>query len=192
MIQKTPIILASLIAVLSVGGMAIAVVHRISTEQAQSYPVGEASYPFDRCYPSTFQRPKAVRQTKLHGVTWWEVEAKSVRFRNSLNLLHFRTEGQKCKWSNRNRATFRLDYMPKSVAIHFAMQHYKPMFDACKAFNHAQKDVEAFCLLDMQQGLKNSVFFPEEIEALSALKLDVNSIQGHQIISSSKDLKQEE
>jgi hypothetical protein len=125
-------------------------------------------------------------------VTWWEVEAKSVRFRNSLNLLHFRTEGQKCKWSNRNRATFRLDYMPKSVAIHFAMEHYKPMLDACKTFHQSQKDVEAFCLLDMQRGLKDSIFFPEEIEALSALKLDVNSIQGHQIISSSKDLKQEE
>jgi hypothetical protein len=191
-IQKTPIILASTIALLSVGGMAIAVVHQISTEQAQSYPVGKVSYPFDRCYPSTFQRPNAVRQSNLHGVTWWEVEAKSVRFRNSLNLLHFRTEGQKCKWSNRNRATFRLDYMPKSSAVDFAMQHYKPMLDACKTFNHSQKDVDAFCLLDMQQGLKDSVFFPEEIDALSVLKIDVNAIQGHQIISSSKDIKQAE
>ncbi|NJM75587.1 MAG: hypothetical protein HC852_07180 [Acaryochloridaceae cyanobacterium RU_4_10] len=189
MIQKTPIIIASTIASLSVCGMAIAVVHQISTEQAQSYPSGEASYPFDRCYPSAFERPASVNQFKVGPVTWWEVRAKSVRFRNGQNLLHFRTEGKKCKWSNRNRPTFRLDYMPKSTAVDFAMQHYKPMLDACKTINRSVKNVKAFCVRDMQKGLQGSIFFPEEVEALTSMKIDVNSIQGSRIISRSENIK---
>jgi hypothetical protein len=189
MIRKAPIIVAITIAALSVGGMAIAVIHQLSTEPTQLPRVGEITYPFEKCYPSTVERPMDVKQSSTGGVTWWEVKARSVRFKNSFSLLHFRTEDRKCKWSNRNRPTFRLDYMPKSRAVDFAMQHYKPMLEACKKLNKKQKDVDKFCIIDMQNGLKDSVFFPEEVEALASMKIDLNTIQGHQVISKSEDIK---
>lgn len=191
MLQKPPIVVAITLASLSVCGMAIAVVHQISNQQAEvrAYPKGEIAYSFEGCYPSTFERPTEVKQSKIGGVTWWEVKAKSVWFRNEEHLLHFRTEGRKCKWSNRNRPTFRLDYMPKSTAVDFARQHYKPMLDACEKRNDKQKDVEAYCITDMERGLKNSNFFPEEIEVLVSMKIDIKAIEGYQIISNSDDIK---
>lgn len=189
MIRKTPFIIVSTVALLSVSGMAIAVIHQLSTEQVQPPPVAALAYPFDKCYPSTFERPTDVKQSRLGEVTWWEVEAKSVEYKNSLGLLHFRTEDRKCKWSNRNRPTFRLDYMPKSRAVDFAMQHYMPMLEACKKLNNTQKDVDDFCIKDMQKGFKDSIFFPEEVEALTSMNIDVNAIQGHQVISKSEDIK---
>jgi hypothetical protein len=191
MLQKPPIIIASLLAVVSVCGMAIAVVHQISTEQAQAkaYPKGEISYPFDGCYPSTFDRPIDVKQSKVGGVTWWEVKAKSVWFRNDEHLLHLRTEDKKCKWSNRNRPTFRLDYMPKTAAIDFAKQHYEPMLEHCKKVNSRQKDVNRFCIEDMQKGLQGSVFFPEEINALASISIDMKGVKDYQVISKSEDIK---
>jgi hypothetical protein len=190
-LQKTPLIIVSTIALLSVGGMAIAVINQISTQTVQPPAVADLAYPFDKCYPSAFERPTEVKQSHLGSVTWWEVKAKSVRYKNSLSLLHFRTEDRKCKWSNRNRPTFRLDYMPKSRAVDFAMQHYQPMLEACKKVNSAQPSVDAFCIKEMQNGLKESRFFPEEVEALSALKIDVNAIENHQIISSSENIQSE-
>lgn len=187
--RKAPIIVAITIVALSVSGMAIAVIHQISTEQVQSPPVGEITYPFEKCYPSTVERPMDVKQSRIDGVTWWEVKAKSVRFKKSFSLLHFRTEDRKCKWSNRNRPTFRLDYMPKSRAVDFAMQHYMPMLEACKKLNNTEKDVDDFCIKDMQKGFKDSIFFPEEVEALTSMNIDVNAIQGHQVISKSEDIK---
>ena len=190
MLQKTPLIVASTLALLSVGGMAIAVINQLSAQQVQSPSVTDLAYPFDPCYPSTFTRPIEVKQSSLSGVSWWEVKAKSVRD-GSTNLLHFRTQDRKCKWSNRNRATFRLDYMPKSRAVDFAMQHYQPMLDACKKVNSTQKAVDQFCIKDMEKGLKDSRFFPEEVEALSTLKINVTAIENHQVISSSQTLQPE-
>jgi hypothetical protein len=187
--RKAPIIVAITIAALSVSGMAIAVIHQLSTEPTQPPPAEEITYPFEKCYPSTVGRPMDVKQSRIDGVTWWEVKARSVRFKNNFSLLHFRTEDRKCKWSNRNRPTFRLDYMPKSRAVDFAMQHYKPMLEACKKLNNKQKDVDKFCIRDMQKGLKDSTFFPEEVEALASINIDVNAIQGHHVISKSEDIK---
>lgn len=189
MLRKAPIIIATTIAALSISGMAIAVINQLSAQSVQPPSASDIAYPFDRCYPSTFERPTDVKQSRLGGVTWWEVKAKSVQYKNSLGLLHFRTEDRKCKWSNRNRPTFRLDYMPKSRAVDFAMQHYMPMLEACKKFNNRQKDVDTFCIKDIQKGLKDSIFFPEEIEALTSMKIEVNAIQGHQVISRSEDIK---
>ena len=192
MIQKTPLIIVSTVALLSVSGMAIAVINQISTQvQPPPPPIADLAYPFDRCYPSAFARPTHVKQSRLGEVTWWEVEAKSVQYKNSLGLLHLRTEGTKCKWSNRNRPTFRLDYMPKSRAVDFAMQHFQPMLETCKKVNSRQKDVDEFCIKDMEKGLKDSRFFPEEVEALTALKIDVNAIENHQVISSSENIQPE-
>jgi hypothetical protein len=189
MIRKAPIIVAITIAALSVSGMAIAVIHQLLTESVQPAPAGEITYPFEKCYPSTVERPMDVKQSRIDGVTWWEVKARSVRFKNSFSLLHFRTEDRRCKWSNRNRPTFRLDYMPKSRAVDFAMQHYMPMLEACKKLNKKQKDVDKFCIIDMQKGLKDSILFPEEVEALTSMKIDIKTIQGHQVISKSEDIK---
>ena len=190
MLKKTPLIIVGTVALLSVGSMAFAVINQLSNQLIEAPAVTDLSYPFNGCYPSTFRRPTDVKQSQLGAVTWWEVKAQSVRDK-SVNLLHFRTEDQKCKWFNRNRATFRLDYMPKSRAVDFAIQHYQPMLDACKKATNTQKDVEAFCIQDMQKGLKDSRFFPEEIEALNQLNINVNGIENHQVIQNSDNIQPE-
>ena len=204
MIQKTPLIVASSLAFLAIGSVAFAVVRQLSNQPIEAVAVIDIAQPFDSCYPSTFRRPTDVKQSSLGAVTWWEVKAQSVED-NSVNLLHFRTEDRKCKWLNRNRATFRLDYMPKSRAVDFALQHYQPMLDACKKWkvlrgklppqtlpaNATQKEVENFCIQDMERGLKDSRFFPEELQALKRLKVDVNAIENHQIIKNSKTIQPE-
>ena len=190
MLKKTPLIIVGTVALLSVSSMAFAVINQLSNQPIEAPAVTDLSYPFNGCYPSTFRRPTDVKQSQLGAVTWWEVKAQSVRD-NSVNLLHFRTEDQKCKWSNRNRTTFRLDYMPKSRAIDFAIQHYQPMLDACKKANPNQKEVDNFCIQDMQKGLKDSRFFPEEIEALKQLNINVNGIENHQVIQNSDNIQPE-
>ena len=190
MIHRTPLIVASTFALLAIGSVAFAVVRQLSNQPIEAPAAGDIAQPFDSCYPSTYRRPSDVKQSSLGSVTWWEVKAQSVQD-NSVNLLHFRTEDRKCKWSNRNRATFRLDYMPKSRAVDFAIQHYQPLLDACKKANSTQKEVEAFCLKDMERGLKESRFFPEEVDALTALKVNVNAIENHQVILDSVNIQPE-
>jgi hypothetical protein len=152
------------------------------------------TYAFGRCYPSTSAAPLAVRQSSKGKVTYWETESKSVNpSKHEVEFLHFRTEGQKCKWLNRNRVAFRMDYLPPSVAVALAIQYFAPMLAACKTQNPERKDVDVFCAGDMEMGLSGTeqtpqIMFPEEIKALEAMNIKTKSIKNVRVISRSSDI----
>jgi hypothetical protein len=149
---------------------------------------------FERCYPSTSAAPLSIRQTSQGKVTYWEIEAKSVNpAKAEIEFLHFRTEGQKCKWLNRNRVAYRRDYLPPSVAVALATQYFAPMLEACKEQNQERKDVDVFCAEDMEVGLSGTVtnpqiMFPEEIQALAGMNINAESIKNVRVISRSSDI----
>ncbi len=154
----------------------------------------QQTYAFERCYPSTSATPLAVRQSAKGKVTYWETESKSVNpSKHEVEFLHFRTEGQKCKWLNRNRVAFRMDYLPPSVAVALASQYFAPMLAACKAQNPERKDMDVFCAEDMQIGLSGTgetpqIMFPEEIKALEAMNIKTKFIKNVRVISRSTDI----
>ena len=156
------------------------------------------SYGFSRCYPSTSDKPLVVRLTDIGQVTYWEVEAKSVNpVKRDIEFLHFRTEGAKCKWLNRNRVAFRKDYLPPSVAVELAKQYFAPMLAACKSHNQDRKDADAYCAGDMQNGLAGTVnnpqvFFPEEIKALQVMGIQTKLIQNVRLVDRSTDKETDE
>jgi hypothetical protein len=153
------------------------------------------TYAFGRCYPSTSAAPLAVRQSAKGKVTYWETESKSANpSKHEVEILHFRTEGEKCKWLNRNRVAFRLDYLPPSVAVALASQYFAPMLGACKAQNPERKDVDVFCAGDMEMGLSGTeqtpqIMFPEEIKALEAMNIKTKFIKNVRVISRSSDIR---
>jgi hypothetical protein len=155
----------------------------------------EQTYAFERCYPSTSAAPLAVRQSAKGKVTYWETESKSANpSKHEVEILHFRTEGEKCKWLNRNRVAFRLDYLPPSVAVALASQYFAPMLAACKAQNPERKDVDGFCVEDMQMGLSGTeqtpqIMFPEEVKALEAMNIKTKFIKNVRVISRSSDIR---
>ena len=152
------------------------------------------TYAFERCYPSTSAAPLTVRQSAKGKVTYWETESKSVNpSKHEVEFLHFRTEGEKCKWLNRNRVAFRMDYLPPSVAVALATQYFGPMLAACKTQNPERKDADVFCAGDMQMGLAGTeqtpqIMFPEEIQALEAMNIKTKSIKNVRVISRSSDI----
>jgi hypothetical protein len=179
-----------------VGGASYATFRYVKVNTFDAYPrIARTGYAFDRCYPSTSRSPLRVSKF-VHGkVTYWEVEAQSQNPRTyAKELQHFRTEGSKCKWLNRNRVTFRLDYMPENAAVGLAKMYFEPMLLTCITYNKVQKDPRSFCVDDMQLGLSGTsssprVLFPEEVKALQSLGLQPNLIRNVRLISRSSDIR---
>ncbi len=171
---------------------------RANIKEPDISPAIQQSFAFDRCFPSTSAEPLLVRHTTQGKVSYWEVEAYSQNpDKRAIEFQHFRTEGTKCKWLNRNRVAFRLDYMPEPVAVDLATQYFAPMLAACKTQNQERKDVDTYCAGDMQMGLSGTVnnpqvFFPEEIKALQAMGIQTKLIQNVRLVARSTDIETDE
>ncbi|NJM78394.1 MAG: hypothetical protein HC852_24705 [Acaryochloridaceae cyanobacterium RU_4_10] len=178
--MKTNHIIVSIatVSVLACATLAVATYRTIAENNAPLYaPDPVLIKDYSRCYPSTYGAPEDVKTVNVDGATYWEMQAKSLSSsKKGFQFLHLRTEGKKCKWLNRNRATVRLDYMPKSVAVNFVTQQYKPTFDRCKVAAKMLKieKIDTYCAVDLQKTLAGTytdptIFFPEERSHLKPL-----------------------
>ena len=154
--MKTNHIIATIatVSALACTALSVATYRTITENNAPLYaPDPVLIKQYSRCYPSTYGVPEDVKTVNSDGATYWEMQAKSLSSKKGSQFLHLRTEGNKCKWLNRNRTTVRLAYMPKSVAVNFATQQYQPMFDSCKVAAKGLKieKIDSYCAADLQK-----------------------------------------
>ncbi|NJM76215.1 MAG: hypothetical protein HC852_11025 [Acaryochloridaceae cyanobacterium RU_4_10] len=150
---------------------------------------------YDRCYPSTRGRPVEEEKVDFDGATYWEIRTKPLPGKHKSDFVHLKTAQNECTWLNRNRSTFRLDYLPKSVALEFPKQRYKSLSDRCieAAKKLKAKDPQKSCITYLENFFSGSeieptIFFPEEVEALSDLGVNPNQIKNWKLIKDSSQL----
>jgi hypothetical protein len=166
-----------------------------SANQSTTEAIEETAQAFEKCYPSTYEKPLSVASLPADGATIWEVEAYSHDQNvSTAQMLHFRTklkdDRMMCAWLNRNQAAYRTDYLDKEMAIAFAKQRYEPVLKECIALS---RNIDG-CKQELVEGLSGTrnnpgLLYPEDIHALKQLGVDTNLLRRVRLIRSVNDLK---
>lgn len=91
--------------------------------------------PVSKCYQSFYDEPKEIWSVAQDKYTYYQILARPKKSKandDTFVKLYFRVNNYRCEFLNPGGSGgSRLSFMPKSVAIRFAEEWFKPAFENC-------------------------------------------------------------
>jgi hypothetical protein len=139
---------------------------------SQSYAVAakpEKLNPVSKCYDSLYSEPQKILSVRDGKYIYYQVHAQprnSSQNNETYEKLYFRTTVYRCENLSKDKTDIgRLAFMPKSVAVKFAEQWYKPAFDKCLSSKTDKKQAKQLCIKDFENHVNVSPNTKEESPA---------------------------